>query len=228
MPHADPTERILAGAAALGVDLDEPRAARMHAHLELVRAANESFNLTRITDRDAMVRDHVLDALALLPALVAAGLEGSLASPALDVGSGAGFPGIPLAIARPDVGWILLESRGPKAAFLGEAVDVLQLPNVEVVQARARDLVHVEPAHAAIYRFVTARAVAHVARVLREVKALVAPGGIVAHFKGPNYDAAEQTAGEAAAREHHFEPTAEIPTTQPNRSRRFLFHRRTR
>ncbi len=223
-PLSSVIESILSGAKTFGLELDAERASLIEGHLELVLEANESINLTRITDRETMVRDHVLDAFALLPALDEVDLGGALRSPAMDVGTGAGFPGVPLAIARPDIGWILLESRGPKAGFLKEAVETLGLPNVDVVQARARDLPHLEPTYARLYRFVTARAVANLARVLREVKALVGPGGVVAHFKGPKMGDEEWQAGERAAREYRFKTVGTVPTTQTGRERRFVFH----
>ena len=89
----------------------------------------ERMNLTAIRDREQQLTRHVLDSLSVVPYL----RGGRIA----DVGSGAGFPGIPLAIAMPEAQFALIESTGTKCRFLEYVRDTLELANVEVVQARA-------------------------------------------------------------------------------------------
>ena len=121
--------RLTEGAKALGFTL-EP--AQVEALLTLVVELaewNTRFNLTAITEPAEVVDKHLLDSLAVLPYLK--GLE------VADVGAGAGFPGLPLAIADPDRRYTLIESTGKKAGFLRQTVAKLRLPNVEVVPGRA-------------------------------------------------------------------------------------------
>lgn len=103
-------------------------------HLELIAEINQQFNLTRIVDpRDAVIK-HTVDSLLPWKLFLASG-----AKRIVDAGSGPGFPGIPLAIALPEIQFILLESTQKKARFLTSAVASLDLPNVEVFAERAED-----------------------------------------------------------------------------------------
>src|SRR4051812_498931 len=112
--------------ARAGVALSSDQHALLGRCLDLLLAANETMNLTRITDRAAAEVHHVADALTLLPFLPPG--PHSLA----DVGTGGGVPGIPLAVARPDAQVLLVESTKKKAAFLRSAVEQLGLANVKV------------------------------------------------------------------------------------------------
>lgn len=159
------------GARAMGVALDPPQVAALLAHLDLVDEWNERMNLTAIRDRPQQVTKHVLDSLSVLP-----WLRGRRVA---DVGSGAGFPGIPLAIVRPDLQFALVESTGKKCRFLEHVRDALSLGNVEVVQSRAE-------AYKPTVRFdtVLARAVGPIAELVRNAGALVASGGRMLAMKG--------------------------------------------
>jgi 16S rRNA (guanine527-N7)-methyltransferase len=127
-----PDEAALAMLARLHIELSDGEMARLGRFLGMLFAANERFNLTRI-DRESAWSRHVIDALTLLAPIE--GLEG--VATAIDVGSGGGVPGIPLAIARPDIAWTLLEATGKKARFLEAVARKLDLPNVAVVHSRA-------------------------------------------------------------------------------------------
>ncbi len=115
----------------IGVDLPESAPARLIEYLELLVKWNKAFNLTAVRDPSEMVSKHLLDSLAVLPYIG----DGLIA----DVGSGAGLPGIPLALARPQTRFVLLDSNGKKTSFLIQAKRVLQLDNVEVVNQRVED-----------------------------------------------------------------------------------------
>ena len=121
----------LAGFA--GIQLADEQRALLHRYLDLLLAANETMNLTRITERSAAEVGHVGDALTLLPFLPK-GSHGIA-----DVGSGGGVPGIPLAIVRPDAQVILIESTQKKAAFLGRTIEALRLRNVQLIIDRAEN-----------------------------------------------------------------------------------------
>ncbi len=103
-------------------------------YLELLLEANQAFNLTAITDPEEAWTKHIEDSLTLLPDLE--GVTGKV----VDVGSGGGLPAIPLAIARPDLQFTLVESTAKKARFLAECARTLQLPNVRVESERAEIL----------------------------------------------------------------------------------------
>ena len=100
-------------------------------YLTLLHKWNQAYNLTAVRDMKAMVTRHLLDSLAILPWLHGTRI--------LDVGTGAGLPGIPLAIARPDLHVVLLDSNGKKARFLQEAKRALALSNVDIVQTRVEN-----------------------------------------------------------------------------------------
>ncbi len=114
-----------------GIELEESELELLERYLGLLFATNARFNLTAITKEDAWNR-HVLDSLSLLPPLDA--LE---VTRAMDLGSGGGLPGIPLAICRGDIHWTLLEATAKKARFLQAVADHLGLSNVTVLHSRA-------------------------------------------------------------------------------------------
>ncbi|HET7203389.1 MAG TPA: 16S rRNA (guanine(527)-N(7))-methyltransferase RsmG [Steroidobacteraceae bacterium] len=162
---------LLDGARALGLELDAGQAARLIAHLDLVDEWSERMNLTAIRERSQQVTKHVLDSLSVAP-----WLRGTRVA---DIGSGAGFPGIPLAIVRPDLQFSLVESTGKKCRFLEHVRDTLGLANVEVVQSRAES-------YKPDVRFdsVLARAVGPIVDLVRNAGALVAGGGRLLAMKG--------------------------------------------
>jgi 16S rRNA (guanine527-N7)-methyltransferase len=174
-----------------GLALSDDQHARLGRYLDLLLAANQTMNLTRITDRPAAELHHVADALTLLPFLP----TGPHA--VADVGTGGGVPGIPLAIARPEAAVLLIESTKKKAAFLRSAVEQLQLPNVTVTDQRAEDVGHA-PDHRERYDVVTARAVATLAWLAEWCLPLAKPkAGKVLAMKGEK--AAEELPAAAKA-----------------------------
>jgi 16S rRNA (guanine527-N7)-methyltransferase len=137
----------------------------------LLERWNRKVNLTAVRDRDAMVTVHILDSLAARPLL-----HGTTV---LDIGTGAGFPGLPLAIVGPDRRFVLLDSINKKIQFVQHAAAVLGLTNVEAVKARAED-------YAPGYRFdtVIARAVASLPQLLELAGHHVGEGGVFIALKG--------------------------------------------
>lgn len=154
-------------------------------HLELIVETNRTMNLTRIVDpREAAIK-HVLD--SVLPWRRFAG-----AARVLDAGTGAGFPGLPLAIVLPDVQFVLSESIQKKARFVQAVVDWLALPNVTVLASRAEDYLKKNPV-----TWITARAVAPVSKAVDLFGAAIASGARCLLYKGPD---ADEEIVEAAAR----------------------------
>lgn len=119
------------GLRKMDLELPESVPARLIEYLELLVKWNKAYNLTAVRDPSEMVSKHLLDSLAVLPYI-----EGDLIA---DVGSGAGLPGIPLALARPQTRFVLLDSNGKKTSFLIQAKRLLKLENVEVVNQRVED-----------------------------------------------------------------------------------------
>jgi 16S rRNA (guanine527-N7)-methyltransferase len=159
------------GARALGLDLDEAQLGKLVAHLDLLDDWNQRINLTAIRDRPSQLVKHVLDSLSVRPYLRGARIA--------DVGSGAGFPGVPLAVVDPGREFALVESIGKKCRFLEHVRDALGLANVEVLQARAEAL-----APPRRFDTVLARAVGPLADLVRFAGRLVAADGRLLAMKG--------------------------------------------
>ena len=155
------------------LDVQIPAAGRTQIlrYLELLAKWNRTFNLTAIREPGQMVSHHVLDALAVLPQLPG----GTLA----DVGSGAGVPGIPIAIAQPERSVTLNDANQKKASFLRQAIIELQLRNCSVHAGRAEAWFPIDR-----FQVVISRAFAEVAKLIAACRHLVAPGGVLAAMKG--------------------------------------------
>ncbi|HSA90785.1 MAG TPA: 16S rRNA (guanine(527)-N(7))-methyltransferase RsmG [Burkholderiales bacterium] len=170
-PHAA-LDRGL-GELALALPADARK--RLLDYLALLAKWNRTYNLTAIRDPLAMVAHHLLDSLSVLPHLPLAAEPARLA----DAGSGAGLPGIPLAIARPSWRVALAESSQKKAAFLRQAAIELELDNVEVHEVRV-EAWHPQP----LFDLVISRAFAELGEFIAACRHLVAPGGVLAAMKG--------------------------------------------
>ncbi len=145
-------------------------------HLDLIVEANQQFNLTRITTpREAAIK-HVLD--SVLPHRLFAG-----ARHVLDAGSGAGFPGVPLAMVLPEVRFTLAESIQKRARFLDSAVDAVTLHNVDVAAERAEDVLRRRRID-----LITARAVAPITRFLEIFGPALKAGARALLYKGPDVE----------------------------------------
>jgi len=130
-PNEHLTEHLTEALRAMELNLDALQEVRLLDYLALIGKWNRTYNLTAIHEPERMLTHHLLDSLSILP-MVATG-------PLLDVGSGAGLPGIPLAIARPDLNVTLLDSSQKRCGFMQQAAIELKLGNVTVVHARAED-----------------------------------------------------------------------------------------
>lgn len=155
-------------------------------YVALLLEANQRLNLTRVVSPEAVARDHLLDAVAGLPLLDAA-------APArvIDLGSGGGVPAIPLALARPDIAWTLVDAVGKKADALRGFVAELGLRNVTVVAARLEALGRDE-AHRERHDLATARACAPLPVLCELALPLLRRGGRLVAWKGPLDAAAEE------------------------------------
>ncbi|MCQ4324993.1 16S rRNA (guanine(527)-N(7))-methyltransferase RsmG [Stutzerimonas stutzeri] len=125
------------GAAELGIDVSTHQQEQLLAYLALLIKWNKAYNLTAVRDPDEMVSRHLLDSLSVVPFVAEAGQHW------LDVGSGGGMPGVPLAIMFPEHGFTLLDANGKKTRFLTQVKLELKLTNLEVVHDRVE---HYRPA----------------------------------------------------------------------------------
>jgi 16S rRNA (guanine527-N7)-methyltransferase len=170
---------LAAGIAGLGLALDAAQRAKLTAYLALLAKWNKTYNLTAIREPQRMITHHVLDALAVVPHLPAtAGLR------ILDVGSGGGVPGIPLAIARPDAHVAMIDSNHKKAAFLVQAEIELGLPNIESHAVRVEDFAPALP-----FDIVISRAFSELAAFASVAARHLAPHGRMFAMKGVHPDA---------------------------------------
>jgi 16S rRNA (guanine527-N7)-methyltransferase len=152
--------------------------ARLEAYVSRLLEVNRHMNLTAVRDAEGVWIRHVFDSLALLPHL-----HGDLDQRALDLGSGGGLPGIPLAILRPDMDWTLVDSVAKKARFLEETAAEIGLSNVRVDTRRAEVLGR-DPAFREQFHMVTARAVARLPTLLELTVPLLRLKGRLYAMKG--------------------------------------------
>ena len=163
--------QLAQGVAQLGLALPGPAQQSLLDYLALLQKWNKVYNLTAVREAPRMVSQHLLDCLAVAPHVGAAAI--------LDVGSGAGLPGIPLALVLPDSRVTLLEANHKKAAFLKQAQIELNLGNVEVVCERVEAW---RPGRR--YEIVVSRAFSDLAEFVKLAGRHVAPGGRLAAMKG--------------------------------------------
>lgn len=157
-----------AGLEALGIRPGKEAVQRLLEYDQLLQRWNQVFNLTRVP-QSRSIAYHLLDSLAILPFLQGDTL--------IDVGSGGGQPGVPLAICKPDVTVTLLDSNGKKTRFLEQARISLGLNNLQVIHARVEEF-------EGRFATVTCRAFAPLAEICRLTAHLLAPGGKILAMKG--------------------------------------------
>lgn len=171
---------------------------RLTAYSDRLYEANQRFNLTAIRDRQGIKDRLVLDSLRFVRILEAGGLLPK-GSAVIDVGSGGGIPGLPMAIVRPGLRMTLLEATGKKAAFLQETAEDLGLARVRALHARAEDAAH-DPALRARFDLAVARAVASLDALVELTLPFVRTGGRLAAIKGERAGEELEAAQAAIAR----------------------------
>jgi 16S rRNA (guanine527-N7)-methyltransferase len=170
--------RLHAGARALGVALDEHALDALQTYLEELVAWNRRLNLVGEHDATSIIDRHLVDSLAAATVLARLGPDARIA----DLGSGAGLPGIPLAIALRPREVALVEPRQKRASFLRAAVRKLPDLRLRVVDRRAEDLASSEPGG---FRAVVSRAALPEDELLAVAARLLSPGGLVVAYRGP-------------------------------------------
>jgi len=193
-------QRLVRDAATLGVALSANDAARLATLLDELTRWNRTYNLTAISNPEEMLTHHLLDSLAIHADLVGERIA--------DVGTGAGFPGLPLALVQPARRFTLIDSNGKKIRFVSHAARLLGLANVEALQGRVEALAPARP-----FDTVVARAFAPLPELLQKVAAISGPATRVLAMKGKRPDQ------EIAALPRHWRLIAARPLIVPGLSK---------
>lgn len=173
-----PEEYLLREALALGIKLSPQQTEQFMTYMEMLLEYNQRVNLTSITERPEVVRKHFLDSLSVVKIA-------NICGRGMDVGAGAGFPGLPLAIAFPDVEMVLLDSLDKRVRFLKEVITTLGLTaRVQAIHSRVEDAGHLRE-HRASYDIVLSRAVARLNLLAEFCLPLTRIGGHFIAMKGP-------------------------------------------
>lgn len=171
-------DNFLSACEAQDLQISDAQLLLLQAYVVKLMEVNQGMNLTAVRDWEGMWMRHIFDSLLLVPELKA-----DPDQRALDLGSGGGFPGIPLAIMRPDMQWTLVDSVAKKVRFLNEVAGSIGLSNVQALSERAEVLAH-QPEHREQYHLVTARAVARLPILLEYCIPFLRVNGFFAAMKG--------------------------------------------
>lgn len=169
MNQAELRKPLEAGIAKLGIELDAEKIDQLMSYLALLIKWNRAFNLTAVRDPAEMVNRHLLDSLSVLPYIASEDL--------IDVGSGPGLPGVPLAICLPELKVTTLDSNGKKTRFQNQVKAELGLANLTVINSRAEQ-------HQGSYSQVISRAFASLADMLKWTHHMCAEDGLFLAMKG--------------------------------------------
>jgi 16S rRNA (guanine527-N7)-methyltransferase len=187
----DIKEVLVKGALTYGISLSDYQVEQFMKYKDLLKEWNEKINLTAITDDMEIVKKHFIDSISIVKSEV---FKDGMS--VIDVGTGAGFPGIPLKIIMPGVKVLLLDSLNKRINYLNEVIKELKLEGIETIHARAEEL-STKPNYREKFDIATARAVANFSVLSEYCIPYVAPGGYFIAMKGPSIDE-ELTAGKSA------------------------------
>ena len=178
----DLREMLLEGAARLQVPLDETAADRLFIYKDFLKEYNKKVNLTSIVEDEEIIVKHFLDSLTLLPEM-----NISQGTKVVDIGTGAGFPGIVLKIAWEKLDLTLVDSTMKKVRFLEETTEKLGLEGIQCIHARAEELIRQRPKLRGSFDYAVSRAVARLPKLAEYCLPYVKPGGEFIAMKGRNY-----------------------------------------
>ena len=170
-------ELLIGGAEQLGITLNIEKINLLFVYLAELKKWNKKINLTAITDEQDVIIKHVLDSLSYL-----LGFDPSKPQKLLDLGSGAGFPAIPIKIAHPGITMTLVESTQKKAAFLRHVIRTLKLAGIEVVDKRIEEMSKI---YNEAFNIVIARAFADMKIAITSGRPFLRTGGVIILSRGP-------------------------------------------
>ena len=162
---------LISGLNTLNLPHNTEQIEQLLAFIRLIAKWNKAYNLTAVRNNEDMARLHILDSLAILPHI-----EGKRV---IDIGTGAGLPGIPLAIFLPEVEFVLLDSNAKKTRFVQQVILELKLKNVSVIHSRAEDY---QPELG--FDIITTRAFTNLADMVKMTAHLLSPNGVLLAMKG--------------------------------------------
>lgn len=186
-------DKMTDGAKSLGITLSEKQLGQFYQYYELLIEWNKVMNLTAITELDEVISKHFIDSLSLIRAVKdLSGLHSSV----IDVGTGAGFPGIPLKIAFPELKLTLLDSLNKRIKFLNEVIEKLGLDKIETIHGRAEDYGR-DVKYREQFDFCVSRAVANAATLSEYCLPFVRVGGCFVPYKSGKIDEKLETGRKA-------------------------------
>ena len=175
----------------LSIEYDEEKLSKLKRFYELIIEKNKVMNLTAITEHDEFIIKHFIDSLAVLKFIsMTPGMR------AADLGTGAGFPGVPLAIFCPEVKFVLIDSVNKKLKFINEAMEELGVSNIETIHGRAEDISHSKE-HREKYDYVFSRAVSNMSSLAELTLGLVKCEGFFVAYKTEKSETEIEEAGKA-------------------------------
>ena len=217
----DKTEKrnLLSWAHDFGIELSVAQIDLLGIYLAELWEWNKRMNLTGLSSRERVIKELLLDSLIPSPFLPESGRL-------LDVGSGAGFPGIPLKICKTGLKVHLIEANSKKVSFLKQAIRLTNLCEIEVIRGRIekdKSLLHPEGYHA-----ITARALAHLSRTLKWCASLLVPGGLIINFQGSQFENALRESSKVI-KEHRLFLYKSVPYVLPGKDtpRHILIFKKT-
>lgn len=190
---------LVSGLAELSIDLNDEQINKLLDYLDLMNRWNKNINLTAVSDPIEQVRRHLLDSFSIYPYIKV--------SPVLDVGTGAGLPGIPMAIAQPDVQWHLLDNSTKRISFLRIVITKLKIENVELINTKVEDY-----RSNVSYPAIVCRAFASLKEITHNAQHLMAADGSFLAMKG------QYPRKEIADMSESFAVTESYPLTVPGLS----------
>ena len=229
-PAPDPAtapERLIANAARMGVAIDAAQARTLLAYLDAVLDETTRVNLTGIHDREEAIVRHLLDSLSVV-AVWQKLRPGKSPRGVLDLGTGGGFPGVPLAVVWPDTTVVLADARAKKVRAVERCLDMAPVENADPVAGRGGELQQVDPSYRGAFDLCVARAVGRAGPMLRECHRLVSKNGLVFVMKGPDVprDELEEAASEAAKRRFRVLPWRKTDVPGLQRRTMLVFERK--
>ena len=198
----------------MGLSLTDLQIERFEKYARLLVEWNEKMNLTTITEPEEIARKHFIDSLVgyeTIESVIEKCREKGRAMKLIDVGTGAGFPGLPIKILFPEIELTLLDSLGKRITFLETVVRELGLSGVSCIHGRAEEAAHL-PEMREVYDIAVARAVAALPVLTEYLAGYVRPGGLVMAYKGPTLPEELATSGKAL-RTLHLSLENKIPAT---------------